>query len=293
MLRGQSIANPPLILLHGGPGLSESGLFRHFTAPLEKDFTLVYWDQRGAGKSFDRRIPRESMRVDQFIADLDELVEHVRRRLGKDKVVLYGHSWGSVLGVLYAARFPMKVAAYAGSGQVGDWSAGEAASYAFALAEAERLNDRKALGKLRTIGPPPHTVRSLWTERMQVTRLERHAGATSAWRIWRAMLGRPEASILDLPNILRGWRFTLDAMWPEVSRLNLHKLAPTLQVPVFFLLGRKDHWVPPETSLAYFDALTAPSKKLVWLERSGHEVFVDEPDAFNAAMVQLVRPTLT
>ena len=55
MIRGESVANPPLIMLHGGPGFSETGLFRHFNAPLEKSFTVVYWDQRGAGKSADRR----------------------------------------------------------------------------------------------------------------------------------------------------------------------------------------------------------------------------------------------
>jgi pimeloyl-ACP methyl ester carboxylesterase len=68
------------------------------------------------------------------------------------------------------------------------------------------------------------------------------------------------------------------------------KLVPALQMPVFFFLGRRDHWVPPETSVAYFDALTAPSKKLVWFEESGHEPFVDEPAKFNAAMAELVRP---
>ena len=83
MIRGESVANPPLILLHGGPGLSETGLFRHFNAPLEKSFTVVYWDQRGAGKSFDRAIPRSSMTVEQFISDLDELVDAVCERLGK------------------------------------------------------------------------------------------------------------------------------------------------------------------------------------------------------------------
>ena len=138
MIRGESVANPPLIFLHGGPGLSETGFFRHFNAPLEKSFTVVYWDQRGAGKSFDRDIPRSSMTVEQFIADLDELVDAVRKRLGKTKVAIFGHSWGSALGVLYAARFPEKVAAYVGSGQIGDWAAGESASYAFALAEAQR-----------------------------------------------------------------------------------------------------------------------------------------------------------
>ena len=90
MLRGESVANPPLILLHGGPGLSETGFFRHFNAPLEKSFTVVYWDQRGAGKSFDRNIPRSSMTVEQFISDLDELVDAVRKRLGKTKVAMFG-----------------------------------------------------------------------------------------------------------------------------------------------------------------------------------------------------------
>src|SRR6202521_1698772 len=145
MIRGESLANPPLILLHGGPGFSEMRLFRHFNAPLEKSFTVVNWDQRGAGKSFDRKISKSSMTVEQFITDLDELVGAVRKRLGKDKVAIYGHSWGSALGVLYAARFPDKVAAYAGSGQIGDWPASEASSYAYVLAEAERRNDLKAL----------------------------------------------------------------------------------------------------------------------------------------------------
>jgi pimeloyl-ACP methyl ester carboxylesterase len=81
-------------------------------------------------------------------------------------------------------------------------------------------------------------------------------------------------------------------MWTEVTRMNLIELAPSLQMPVFFLLGRQDHWVPLEISDAYVDALTAPSKDLIWFEQSGHEPFVDEPDKFNAAMAELVRPAL-
>ena len=77
---GRERRDPPLIMLHGGPGFSETGFFRHFNAPLEKSFTVVYWDQRGAGKSFDRNIPRSSMTVEQFISDLDELVDAVCKR---------------------------------------------------------------------------------------------------------------------------------------------------------------------------------------------------------------------
>jgi len=292
MIRGESLTNPPLILLHGGPGFPETHFFRHFNAPLEKAFTAVYWEQRGSGKSFESKIARSSMTVERFIADLDELVEAVRKRVGKKKVAIFGHSWGSALGVLYAARFPENVAAYVGSGQIGDWPAGESASYAFVLAEAQRRNNRKALKELRAIGPPPHTAKTLWTQRTWLSRLEGHLRARTLWGLGRIVLGGPERSIFDLPNLLRGFRFSLDAMWAEVSRMNLMNVVPALRMPVFFFLGRRDHWVPSETSVAYFDALVAPSKRLVWFNESGHEPFVDEAAKFNASMVELVRPAL-
>jgi pimeloyl-ACP methyl ester carboxylesterase len=292
MIRGKSVANPPLVLLHGGPGLSETGLFRHFNAPLEESFTVVYWDQRGAGKSFDRTVARSSLTVEQLISDLAELVDAVCARLGKTKVAIFGHSWGSALGVLYAARFPEKVAAYVGSGQIGNWAAGESASYAFALAEAQRLGKHRAVKRLRAIGPPPHTAESLWTQRIWLSRLEGRMAPRAMWKLGRAVLAGEESSIFDLPKTMRGFRFSLGTTWTEVSRLNLIELVPALQMPVFFFLGRKDHWVPAEISVAYINALTAPSKKLVWFEQSGHEPFVDEPAKFNAAMAELVRPAL-
>jgi pimeloyl-ACP methyl ester carboxylesterase len=155
MIRGASRANPPLIMLHGGPGLSETPLFRHFNAPLEESFTVVYWDQRGAGKSSLPPPPRASMTVEQFLSDLDELVDAVRTRLDAPKVAIFGHSWGSALGTLYAARFPAKVAAYVGSGQYGDATASEVHSYAWALAEAQRRGNRRAVAALCAVGPPP------------------------------------------------------------------------------------------------------------------------------------------
>jgi len=292
MIRGENRANPPLILLHGGPGLSEMRLFRNHNGSLEKSFTVIYWDQRGTGKSFDPRIPRSTMTVEQFIADLDELVDFLRARVGHAKVAILGHSWGSALGPLYAVRFPGKVAAYIGSGQIGDWAAGEVASYDWALAEAQRVRNAKALKELRAIGPPPHSASHLWIERTWLQRFAGQLSGKALWNMGRILLGGPESSIFDLPNILRGFRSSLDAMWAEVSALDLRTLAPALQMPVFFFLGRRDRWVPPEISVAYFDMLTAPSKKLVWFERSGHEPFADEPTKFNSAMVELVRPTV-
>ena len=290
MIRGENLDNPPLVILHGGPGFSDTPFFRYCNAQLEKSFTLVYWDQRGTGKSFAPTIPRSSMTVEQFITDLDELVEAVRRRVGKRKVALFGHSWGSALGVLYAARFPAKVSAYIGCAQIGDSAAGEAASYALALAEARRANHRKALERLRAMGPPPYDYKSVLAERTLLQRLDGQFRIRALWQMGRVVLGASESSLLDLPKTIRGFRFTLEAMWPEASRLNLLDAVPALEMPVFFFLGRRDHWFPPETSVAYFEALSAPTKRLLWFEESGHEPFVDEPAKFNRAMVELVRP---
>jgi pimeloyl-ACP methyl ester carboxylesterase len=290
MIRGENVQNPPLVMLHGGPGMSETAFFRRFNAALEKHFTVVYWDQRGTGKSFDRRIPVETMTLEQFLTDLDELIDVLHLRLGKRKVVLFGHSWGSALGVLYAAHHPEKVSAYAGSGQIGDWPAAERGSYAIALAEAEERHDLKALAGLRAIGPPPYDSSRLFTERTWLSRLDGEMSPGALWKIGGAFLGGAETSIIDLPNLARGYRFSLDAMWGEVSQLNLLEVVPELKVPVFFLLGRHDHFVPPRTSVAYLEKLKAPSKQLVWFEDSRHEPFVDEPERFNAAMLDLVRP---
>jgi pimeloyl-ACP methyl ester carboxylesterase len=290
MIRGENITNPILVLLHGGPGFPEMRLFRTFNAALERHYTVVYWMQRGTSKSFDRRMPASSLTIEQFITDLDELVELLRARFGKEKVVLYGHSWGSVLGILYASRFPEKVDAYVGTGQIGEWAAFESASYAFVLAEAERRGHRKAIRELRAIGPPPHAFWNMVVERKWITRFAGIVRGMSLWRFSRITLGGPEASIGDLLNILRSQLVTPKIMWQELIAVNLIKTAPALRMPVFFFLGRHDRVVVPETSVAYFDRLTAPSKQLVWFEESGHEPPAEEPDKFNTLMVDLVRP---
>jgi pimeloyl-ACP methyl ester carboxylesterase len=182
------------------------------------------------------------------------------------------------------------VAVYVGTGQIGEWAAFEAASYKFVLAEAERRQHRKAIRELRTIGPPPHAFWDMVVERKWITRFAGIVRGMSMWRFIRITLGGPEASMFDLPNILQSQLVTPKVMWQELIRVNLIATAPALQMPVFFFLGRHDRVVVPETSLAYFDVLQAPSKTLIWFEKSGHEPPTEEPDKFNALMVDLVRP---
>jgi proline iminopeptidase len=98
--RGLDTHKPAVVLLHGGPGASESALFRHFDAALEQHFLMVYWQQRGTGRSYHSDIPPNAMTIAQFERDLDEVVDYVRKRFQQNKVILLAHSWGTEIGLL-------------------------------------------------------------------------------------------------------------------------------------------------------------------------------------------------
>jgi pimeloyl-ACP methyl ester carboxylesterase len=283
-IRGADAANPVLIALHGGPGMPETPLLRHFNGAVEDAFTVVYWDQRGAGKSFSRAIPPESMTIDRFLRDLDELVDHVRARLGKDRVAIFGHSWGSALGTLYAARHPEKVSAYIGTGQLGDLAASERASYAFVLDEAKRRGNAKAVAELTKLGPPPYTEQQMMLQRRWLGRFVGMFGRVPFLTALRILVFAPGTSVFNVPNVFRGMFFTLRTMWGQVAALNLERDVPELKMPVWFLSGRNDHQVDAGVAEAYFNTLVAPAKKLVWFENSGHFVPFEEPEKYNATM---------
>ena len=106
MIRGHDLNNPLLLLLHGGPGSAESPLAYKFQRDLEKSFIVVNWDQRGGGKSYFKKIPIESMNIEQFITDTHDLIQMLKKRFDKEKIYLVGHSWGSMLGTLVVQRYP-------------------------------------------------------------------------------------------------------------------------------------------------------------------------------------------
>jgi pimeloyl-ACP methyl ester carboxylesterase len=111
-------ANPVLLFLHGGPGMTEFFMEQDYPTGLERHFTMVWWEQRGAGMSFSSDIPPETMTMDQMIADTIQVADHLRDRFGQDRILLLGHSWGSYLGIQVAAKAPDRFLAYVGMAQI-------------------------------------------------------------------------------------------------------------------------------------------------------------------------------
>jgi proline iminopeptidase len=254
---------------------------------------VVYWEQRGTGRSYDTDIPRSSMTIDRMLGDLDELVDTVRSRFGHQRVVLLGHSWGSILGTLYARDHPEKVAAYVGVAQIADFAAGERASLEWALRQAEARQDERALRELRAIAPSPRSV----DQELALGRCVERFGGTlrgglSTGKLIWAALRTDEAGLMDIVRFGRGNRFSLTALRPQYSRVDLTQVR-RFDVPIVFMLGRHAWHVPAVLAARYFDTIEAPSKRLVWFEQSAHNPPFEEPDAFVRALVQYVLPLAT
>jgi proline iminopeptidase len=291
--RGTNIDNPVLILLHGGPGISESGLFRHYNAELEQHFLVVYWEQRGAGRSYHSDIPVETMTIDQFVKDLETLVQSVKNRFGKQKVVLLGHSWGTVLGIIYAHRHPENVAAYVGTGQMVNPVEGERLSYEWALARAQQNKDKKAIAGLRKLGPAPYDVKQKlelddWVDRFGGQSWE----GPSKPELIGASLMTDEMNLIDLVRFGQGNAFSLKYLHPQLHNLDLEKEYIDFAVPVFFLIGQYDWNTPAPLAERYFNRLCAPFKRLIRFKRSAHNVPFEEPDAFNRVLIEQVLPVI-
>jgi pimeloyl-ACP methyl ester carboxylesterase len=237
-------------------------------------------------------MPRDSLTIAQLVRDLDQLVDLVRQRFGADKVILLAHSWGTVLGTIYADENPDKVAAYVGIAQIASFAEDERVSLEWALAQALARDNRRAIAELGGMAPRPRTVDD---ELAKGRWVEAFGGVfhqdLSTWRLIRAALSTDEANLLDLVRFGRGNRFSLESLRPEYAEVDLTRRR-SFRVPVVFVLGRFDWHVPSVLAERYFERLIAPCKRLVWFEHSAHNPPFEEPERFVRVMTEDVLPLL-
>ena len=283
LTRGVDRRLPVLLWLHGGPGGAESPLFRYYNGALENHFVVSYWDQRGAGRSFDPEADPGDLTVARYLVDLDVIVDHLRNTFGQDRIVLLGHSWGGMLGMLYAQRHPEKVAALIAVAPLVSPRESQQQQYKFIVTEATENQDKATLTRLREIGPSPYRKAS---RVLAVDALADRYGAVfhrkpNRWRVVVAGVLRGLVTPWEIPRLIHANNVSLDAMTPELLTLDLSQTVPSVRVPVFFFLGRYDHHIGSAIAARYFESLQAPYKRLIWFEHSAHNVPFEEPARFD------------
>jgi pimeloyl-ACP methyl ester carboxylesterase len=169
IIRGENKNNPVLLFVHGGPGMATFPFIKEQFKGMEKLFTVCYWDQRGAGKSYTGNIP--SMTLEQLTEDGAEVSRYLIKKFNKQKIYLLGHSWGSFLGSFIIHKHPELFSAYIGIGQVANTLPSEQRSYQFVLAEAKKRNNDGLLKELEALKMPKADAPSqAWYDYLMVER---------------------------------------------------------------------------------------------------------------------------
>src|SRR6056297_2004917 len=290
--RGQNINNPIILLLSGGPGGTEMGRFLKFNKKLEEKFIVVNWEQRGCGKSYPAINNKDDMVLNQYVSDINELVNYLKEKYNKDKIYLLGHSWGTIIGTKAVQKYPEQFHAYIGAAQMVDINATDQYIYDFMLKTAEKNGEIKMVETLKENGRPPYNgekvlgkYRPILTNYAQYYRRENpYHEKDSSWYSPLSILWIPEYNIVDKINVFRGMVNTFNIMYPQIQDVNFLKQATKFEVPVYYFIGRYDYTA--KFIDEYYNMIEAPHKALYMFENSHHGEIWSEADKFHQIVVK-------
>jgi len=297
-VRARHRRSPILLVVHGGPGFTLSPTSFYYLRDLEEYFTVVQWDQRGAGKTYAASDPEKikpTMSVDRLVDDGAELIRYLTKTYGQQRVVLLGHSFGTVIGTRLALKHPELLYAYVGTGQFVDFVKSESDGYRQTLADAEAAHNSEAVRQLRSIAPfpdaqhPERNVQNLGTERRWLAEYGGYYAAGGVGHNEAIAKLSPDHDAHDLQVRNEAQGFSDRALWGELGHVSF--LDQTrFRIPVVIIEGRHDRGTSSALVAGWFDRIRAPSKRMIWFEDSAHMTFEEEPGKFLVTLVDQVLP---
>jgi pimeloyl-ACP methyl ester carboxylesterase len=293
-IRGEDRTNPVLLFLHGGPGDATNpwgyAAFRSWL----KYFTVVQWDQRGAGRTLGRNGAASASTItpDRMVQDGIELSELLKKRLHAQRIVLVGHSWGSVLGFFMVKARPDLFYAFVGTGQVAaDSARSSAVAYAALVERASRSGNSQALNELNDVGPPPFKDGKGFAVQHKWANLFEGANVFLASALGFALIA-PGYSVGDINDWFEGQSASGEHLGPHFDELDRKLLAGELAIPVFVIQGAEDYTTPTRLARTYMDSLRAPRKAFATIEGAGHFAVFTKQDDFLKELTARVLPLI-
>jgi pimeloyl-ACP methyl ester carboxylesterase len=292
-IRAEDPSNPVLLLIQQGPGLPMINEVRRFERllRLEKDFVVVYWDQRGCGRSLRGHSVGNGITLDLMVNDTVSLLELLRDRFGNRPYVA-GFSLGATIGAHATASRPDLVAALVAVGADIDGVAAGNNAYDFALNTSRQCGNKRATHQLEAIGRPPHLTTKQFGTRVRwasnfggVTHNETYGAVVRG--LLTSLVRSSDYSVGDALRTVRGITATQAALLAEMATLDLVREIPRLDAPVVMVQGRLDQVAPGEAAERYFKALEAPIKQMVWFEKSAHTPHLEEPERYRELLMRV------
>jgi pimeloyl-ACP methyl ester carboxylesterase len=290
-IKGKDVSNPVLLYLHGG--MPDYFLGERYPTGLEEHFTVVWWEQRGAGMSYHADIPPGTLTAEQLVSDTIELTQYLRRRFGKDKIYLMGHSGGTFFGIQAAAQAPELYHAYIGVAQISNQLRSEAQAYDYMLEQFKENGDTKMVKRLEAA--PVSEADGIPDSYYAIRDAAMHSLGVGTTHDMRSVLGGivlPAWQCRDytLGEKVNTWRGKIQSgvsfLWKEVMVTDLKERVTRLEIPVYFLHGIHDYTVSYTEAKAYLDGLQAPVKGFYTFEGSAHSPFFEEPEKTQSIFVE-------
>lgn len=259
---------------------------------------MVEWDQRGAGKTYslnDPKIVGPTMTIPQMLSDTEVVIRYLLQTYGKRKLILLGHSWGTLLGVQIAQRHPDWLYAYVGVGQLINTRQNEIEGYDFSLSQAKAHGNEDAVKELEKIAPYPGDVGKISFESIGVQRKWLNYYGGLAWGRqdfqWDANAWglSPDYSEKDADAADAGSLFSITHLIGPLLNVNLESVTK-FRCPLFLFVGRHDYATSHTLAASWFHRASAPQKELIWFDNASHMIMQEEPGRFLQHMVTDVRP---
>ncbi|WOX22249.1 alpha/beta hydrolase [Streptomyces solicathayae] len=293
-VRGDDRSNPVILEIHGGAGASNH-VFLPRTRDWERHFTIVRWDMRGAGTTFAHGGPdgQGEFTLDRLERDAVEVTEHVRARLGVERVLLVANSFGTVLGLRLARRHPELYAAYVGTDQNIQAGGRERTAYDGLLSRLERAGKRKELATVLEMGAD----RTAWSAGRSAafSKLALTTDPLSAETMKKVVMSSlwfsPLHDLRGLRDYGRAMTFS-ESLAPEAALVDEWAEGTAFRLPFFVFQGAADVLTPAAAAHRFFVDVTAPVKDFALIEDASHFAAFRRPERFLDLMLTRVRPVV-
>ena len=282
-IRGDDDRKPVLLLLHGGPGDVQSP-FISIYAPYERDFVLVQWDERGAGQTFAKN-GAAGVTLERLVADGIDLARQLRQRFSGQKLIVFGHSWGSLIATRMAQQRPELFDAYVGTGQVTAWADTVQFQFDFLKRRYKEKGDAKALAALEAIGKPdPKNGKEYFSWSRPIRRFLNPSDTA-----WFADMSRVATANGVTETTMKAVNDGMIASGPALGFADIPTTTVRFGIPYYVIQGRDDLFAPTPLVEAYFNKISAPKKRLFVIEGAGHFALATHQAEVIRALKQILR----
>jgi len=291
IIKSKDTRNPVLLYVHGG--MPDYFLTQKYPTYLEDYFTVVWWEQRGSGLSFNPDVTQKAITLEQLISDTLDVSNYLRNRFGKEKIYLMGHSGGTFIGIQAAARAPEMYHAYIGIAQMSDQFESERLAYEYML---QKFKDNGTTKMVQKLEAAPVTIKDGIPNSYLVLRDgAMHSlgiGTTHDMKsvisgVFLPSLTFREYTIMEKVNLWRGKSQSgVSHIWDEITATNLIQKVPKLGIPTYFFSGIYDYTCSYKLAKDFFEKLQAPVKGFYTFKQSAHSPLFEEPNRFIEVMVK-------